>query len=246
MSKELTLPEHYLLAPRHFGFIDPFTHLDTGRWTTIASDGGSAAVVDAAGGILRLTTSDATPADNDEVYVHTANEVFLFADDKPGEAVGRVKWAEANVDDANVIFGLWDGVTANDLQDNAGGPPASYSGAVFFKLDGETQWRFETSLAGVQTTTLLAAVSPNGANDWHSLKIVWRLRDSTHVEIVPWIDENGGQDFHIALDDANGKPVKHIITLGLPTEMALAFGAKAGGANEETADFDYAGAFQLL
>lgn len=246
MSKEVTLPESFLLAPRQFGFLDDFFDFNTGdRWTSIISNSGSASVVDAAGGLLRLVTSDATAADNDETYVHTTNEVFLFGDDKPGEAIARLKWTEANVDDANVIWGAWDGVTADDLQDNGGGPPASYSGAVFFKLDGETQWRFETSLAGTQTTTLLAATAPNGASDFHALKITWRLRSSTIVEIVPWIDENGGQDFRVALDDANGKPVKHTITLGTPTEMALAAGVKAGGANSETLDIDYMGAYQL-
>jgi hypothetical protein len=133
---------------------------------------------------------------------------------------------------------------ANHLQDDGAGPAASYSGAVFFKTDGGTTWNFETSLAGAQITTALAATSPNGAADWHSLKITVKSRDATTLIITPWIDENGGQDFKIALD-ANGNQVQHTVALGSPTEMGVIMGVKNGGANNEVIDFDYVSCWQL-
>lgn len=227
----MTMPERFLLAPRQFGGVDHFDHFVSGdRWTSLQADAGSSvAAVDAAGGGLDLTTG---VTDNFEVYLHMTQELFLIADDKPMSCQGRLAFAEANTDDINVIFGFMSAVVVNSLIDNAGGPLASYSGAVFFKLDGELFWRFETSLAGVQTTTQLAAVSPAAATDFHTLEIHIQRRDATTVEIIPKIDEAGGNNPQQALDNT-GKKVKHTITLGSPTEMALMCGAKSGGANAE-------------
>lgn len=232
MTLSLTHPERFLLAPRQFGFVDHFDHFVTAdRWTTIEGDSGSSiAAVDSAEGGLDLISGG---TDNFEVYLHTTQELYLIADDKPMSCIGRLAFAEANTDDINVLFGFQSGAAANSLQDNAGGPLATYSGAVFFKLDGELFWRFETSLGGTQTTTRLAAVSPVAATDFHTLQIEIRRRDATTVEIIPKIDEAGGNNPTQALD-ANGVKVKHTITLGSPTEMGLICGVKSGGANAET------------
>ncbi len=231
MTQSLTLPERFLLAPRQFGFVDHFTHFVTGdRWTSLEADGGSSvAAADSAEGGLDLTTGS---TDNDEVYLHTNSELFLIADDKPMSMIARLAFAEAATDDINVLCGFQSAVVVNSLQDNAGGPLATYSGAVFFKLDGELFWRFETSLGSTQVTTRLAAVSPVAAADFHTLQIDIRRRDATTVEIIPMIDESGGNNPLQALDNT-GKKVKHTITLGSPTEMALVCGAKSGGGTAE-------------
>jgi hypothetical protein len=243
MTQSLTLPESALLIPRQFGVIDDFLSFsDADLWTIIDADSGATVLPsDAAGGILNLTTG---ATDNNEAYVATTQELYLFADDKPLLFLARLQWVEANTNDANVIAGLMDAVAANHLIDDAGGPVASYSGAVFFKAKDSLLWQFETSLSGTQTTTTLAAASPNGAADFHSLKIEARRRDATTVEIIPYIDEAGGQDYKQALD-ANGAKVKHTITLGSPTEMSAMCGVKAGGANSEVVAVDYLGAHQL-
>jgi len=231
MTKSLTLPERFLLAPRQFGDKDDFNHFVTAdTWTTIEGDSGSAitSLNDAEGG-LDLTTGG---SNNDEVYLHMTREIFLIADDKPMSCIGKLAFVEANSDDINVIFGFQSAVVVNSLQDDAGGPLATYSGAVFFKLDGENFWRFETSLGSTQQTTRLAAASPNAITDFHTLQIDIRRRDATTVEIIPMIDEAGGNNPRQALDN-NGAKVKHTITLGSPTEMAIVCGAKAGGGNVE-------------
>ena len=237
MTQSLTLPERFLLAPRQFGGVDHFDHFITAdTWTTIEGDSGSAITeLNSAEGGLDLTTGG---SDNDEVYLHMTQEIFLIADDKPMSCLARLAFAEASTDDINVLFGFQSAVIANSLQDNAGGPLATYSGAVFFKLDGELFWRFETSLAGAQTTTRLAAVSPNAITDFHTLQIDVRRRDATTVEIIPMIDESGGNNPLQALDN-NGVKVKHTITLGSPTEMAIVCGAKAGGGNSEVVRLKY-------
>ncbi len=237
MTQSLTLPERFLLAPRQFGAVDHFDHFITAdRWTSLEADSGSSvAAANAAEGGLILTTGG---SDNDEVYVHLTKELFLIADDKPMSCQARLAFAEASTPDINVLFGFQSAVVVNSLQDNAGGPLATYSGAVFFKLDGELFWRFETSLGSAQTTTRLAAVSPAGAADFHTLQIDIRRRDATTVEIVPMIDESGGNNPVQALDNT-GVKVKHTITLGSPTEMSIVCGAKSGGGTAEVVSLKY-------
>ena len=236
MTLSLTLPERFLLAARQFGAVDHFDHLITAdRWTLLEADGGGTVAVDAAEGGLTITTGS---TDNDEAYMHLTAELFLIADDKPMSCQARLAFAEAATNDINVLFGFQSAVVVNSLQDNAGGPLATYSGAVFFKLDGELFWRFETSLGSTQQTTRLAAVSPNSATDFHTLQIDIRRRDATTVEIIPMIDESGGNNPLQALDN-NGVKVKHTITLGSPTEMSIVCGAKAGGSNAEVVNLKY-------
>ncbi len=220
---------------RTFGFFDDFDHIVTGdRWTITATDSGTGTVGAGVGGILTLAPSDGTVADNDEIYVAT-QELFKFAADKPAVFEAEINWTEANTDDANVCLGFMDAVGANSIQDDGAGPKASYSGAVFFKADGDTAWTFETSLAGAQTTTVLDNATPGGT--YQTLRIEAREAGDV-VEIVPMIDG-------LQCKDTSGNLVKHTISLGSPTEMSAFIGAKNGSANNESITVDYIAAYQL-
>lgn len=220
---------------REFGFFDDFEWLITlHRWTTLVADSGtSVAVADAAGGVVQLTTG---ATDNNEALIKTASEIFLFAADKPAVYEARAKWTEANTDDANVALGWADAVGANTMVDDGAGMKASYSGAVFYKVDGGTTWNFQTSLGATRTTTALVDASNSGA--YQTLRIEAREQGNV-IELVPWID--GRQ----CVDATYGRPVKHYITLGSPTEMQAFAYVKAGGANSEVLNVDYVAAFQL-
>lgn len=220
---------------RTFGFFDDFEWLiSPHRWTALAADvGASAAVGDAAGGILALTTG---AIDNNEAYVRTTNEVFKFAADKPLVLEARLQFTEANTDDANVIAGVMDAVGADSILDNGAGPKASYSGAVIYKLDGETVWRAQTSIATTKTTT--ASNKTAGGSSYQVLAIGFRPVSATLAEVVFFVD--GEQ-----LRDANGAPFKHQFTYTSATEMQAFAGVKAGGAASEVANIDYLGAYQL-
>lgn len=205
-------------------------------FSVIAPDNGTVTVNDAANGILTITPSDSTAADNDEIYVYRAIEEFLFASDKPFIFYTRMKYSEANTDDANVIAGLVSGVAVNTLLDDGGGPPASYSGAVFFKADGSTVFSFETSLAGTQTTTVLQ--DAGGSASYREFQIEFRPLTSTLAEVIPFIDG-------VQCLDTNGLPVKHTLTFTGATEMAAVLGIKNGFTNAETLYVDYVQARQL-
>lgn len=219
------------------GFVDDFHEFVTGDlWTSIEDDSGaSTSLQDAVGGELDLITG---ATDNNEVYVHTTAEVLLYDASKPFWVVSRLQYAEANTDDANVLFGVMEAVAADHLQDDSGGPAADYDGAVFFKVDGETVWNFETSAGTSQTTT--ASEETAGGSSYHTLGILALPVRSDKIEVIPYIDTAGGNNLK-QLRDSNGDPIKHSVDPTSLSEMAIVFGVKAGSANSETLTVDLAG-----
>lgn len=239
------VPDYVRNARLYHTIFDDFYGDDTTKWTTTASDSGAAAVEDAAGGVLSLGPSDTDVGDNDEIYKLSDGEAFLFAAAKPIVAECRLRFAEANTDDANIAFGFCNAVAANTLQDNGAGPPSSYSGAVFFKQDGETVWTVENSLSTTQTTTQLtaansltgaAATAATAAGTWWTLRIEWQPVSSTKGDFLFYGSTDGRNDVLLA---------KHSeVTYTSATEMQLFVGVKNGGTNEETLYVDYLWATQ--
>lgn len=227
---------HWLLAQRNqFTIAEEFLRdVDSADWVTTLTDSGTASVGDVVGGVIALVPSDGTVADNDEAYIESANEVFKFSGDKPLLFEARVQFTEANVDDANVLVGLLDAVGADTILDNGGGPKASYSGAVFFKVDGGTRWQVETSNSTTQTTDDLSAANTNnlakrnvtaGGSSYQVLRIEYMPYSSTNAYVSFFVD-----GVLVAQHD-------YIFTSA--TEMQIGIGVKNGGANNETLNVDY-------
>jgi hypothetical protein len=144
MTKLLSLPERYYLGRRVHGFFDEFYEFVSGDlWTLVTDMDGSATVLDAAGGKIAIASA-ADTAGNEGAYLKGNKESFKFAANKPLLFEALVDFTEAAVNQANVIVGLMDAVAADALVDDGAGPKASYSGAVFYKVDGETVWRCES------------------------------------------------------------------------------------------------------
>lgn len=219
-------------------YVDHFVGLDTTRWNTLEADanGDVAHDVDGANGIVQLLV---TTTDNEEAYLYS-NELFDFDRNKSYIVWARLQFAEAATDDANVMFGLMEGVAANSLQDNGAGPAADYDGALFFKVDGGTRWQFETSEGTAQETTDLDYTA--GGASYHTLAIQVMAKSATELEITPWIDPLGGNNLKQARPygvSPRVPLVKHNLTLASTTgEMAVVVGLKNGGANSETVNVD--------
>mgnify|MGYP001613328355 FL=1 len=194
--------------------------MDTGVWTKIVTDGGTVAVADGAGGLLALSTVDSM--DNDEVYVKSSDEAFLFAAGKPLHFKCRAKIVEANTDDINAMIGIANAVAADHLQDNGAGPLASYSGACFFKVDGGTVWQAESSVGGTQVTD-----TDVGTRDtsYHVFEILFAPTSTTAATV------------YFILDGA--LVASNAMTFTGATEMQICLGVKNGGANPEVMTVDY-------
>lgn len=239
--RALLKPDALLLGRQQMSYFDHFEYFVSGdRFTDTSADTGAAvAMTDAAGGVLTLTTG---ATNNNECYLHTTKEVFLFAAGKPLYVEAKVKFTEANTDDANVLVGIMDAVGADSILDDGAGPKASYSGACFFCVDspsGTKVWNVESSLGGTQTTTVLTALNSlnkidnvPGGGTWQALGISFVPINSTTGEIVFTID---------------GVVVaKHTITYTSATEMMQVVGVKAGGANSEVVSVDYKSGDQII
>lgn len=236
MSKLLDMPQA-LKERRQFGFFDDMLwYVTVHLWTTTVSDSGTIAGGDAAGGIVTLTPSDGTVGDNDEAYLQTTKELFLIAADKPILFEALIKFVEANTDDANVAAGLADAPIANTLVDNGAGLKTSFSGAVIYKVDGGTVWKFVTSNGATQTIS--TSTTTAGGSAYQRLRIEINPISSLACEAIPYVDG-------VQLADSNGKPIKHTILFASATEMAAFVGVKNGDTNLETLLVDYIAAWQL-
>ena len=208
----------------YHAYFDDFNMFDptatVGRYAIVEDGTPVQAQIDAAGGVLSIATD---VNDNDEAYVSSLAENWLFVTSKSLWFEARVALTEANTDDANIIVGLADTVGANSLLDNGAGPMASYDGAVWFKVDGGTVWQFESSNAGTQVTT--ASAGAFVTDTWYRVGFLFNPNDGTTGIVTPFLNSVRG--------------TAQNITLAGLEEMHILLGAKAGGGNAETLRVDY-------
>lgn len=190
----------------------------SGQWAMTEDGGetGTTAVQDAAGGWFKMFCDG---DDNDECYLATAAEIFTPSDGNPMWFEARLKLTEASTNAANWIIGLSESVGANHLQNNGGGPPATYDGVVFFKVDGTMYIQFETSTGSSQTTTSDLNAFVSGT----TYRVGFYFDGGTSV--TPYVNDTAG--------DA------HTISLSGLGEMSVFMGVKAGSDNEEAIEVDY-------
>lgn len=229
---------HDLLEKRRtVGLFDDFAWYVTAHlWTTVVSDSGTIAVGDAAKGVIVLTPSDGTVADNDEAYLKSTAEVFLVAANKPIVGEAKLQFTEANTDDANVFFGFADAIAANLIVDNGG---MKTSGSMFgiFKQDGSNVWKCISSISSSQTIS--TSTTTAGGSAYQTLRVEIQPINSTTAEVTFYVD---GQQL---LDSSTLKPIKHTITYTGATEMQIGAGVKNGDTNLETLNIDYIAAEML-
>ncbi len=230
----------------YHGFFEDFEHpiVSGDRWTPVVADlaGATFAVLlgatgtAATGGILSFV-NDAT--DNDEAYLGSSINQFLIAQNKHFIAECRMQYAEANTDDNNAIFGFVSGTAgvANSLLDNGGGPLATATMALFYKVDGGTVWRCRSQIGAAVGQTDTITNTTAGGSAYQVLTIEGNPVSSTVCEIVFSID--GKQ-----VRDSNGYIVKHQLTYTNAINMGIVWGGKAGSANAETMLCDYIAAYQ--
>jgi hypothetical protein len=195
--------------------------------TTVVGTTPTAAVGDAAGGVLALTT---TATDNDEVNIESANELFIFAAGRPIYGRCRLQYSEAATDDANVGFGFMDAVGAEALADNGGGIAASKDFLAIYKIDGETVWTAASGNGANRTVT--KSTKTAGGTAYQELEITAADWDGVSMMVTFKVDGE-------YLKDANGNVIRQTVLIASATEMSVWAAAKAGGSNIETVLVDY-------
>lgn len=164
-------------------------------WTATLTDSGTTVALTTHGGGVALTPSDGSVTNNDENYLSWTNKNIVPTNLKPIVFQSEIQFTEGNTDDANIIVGLSSTSAANALLDDGGGPPASYSGMVFFKVDGGTNWNVECSVGGTQTTAELTAINSYdkiaktaGGSSKQKLRFEFIPYSSTKAQVHFYID----------------------------------------------------------
>lgn len=181
-----------------------------GNFSSLAADTNSAVACDAdgAGGILEITTGDAS--DNNEAGVLSTNEIFLPAPGKPMQLECRLQFTDTN-NAVNVLFGVGDAFgAANTIVDNGASIVASFYGAAIYKLDGGTVWRCATSAGAISSTgTDTASTTTAGGSSYQTLRIdinpISGLYNAS--EVTFFVDG-------VQLKDTNNNPIVHTLTHG--------------------------------
>lgn len=202
-------------------------------WVDTVTDTGTVAIGDEAGGVATLTPSDGTVVDNDEAYLQTANELFLWAANRELYFKARVQFVETAAGVYNVAFGVANAPVADTLIDNGGGIRASGSLAVIYKVDGESVWR--CTARGNTTVTISQSSTAAVGSTWYVLEIIVKDWDGVQMEVSYKVDG-------AYLKDANtGSIITHRVPIASATEMAMFVGCKLGaGTNNDTTKIDYA------
>jgi len=208
-----------------FRFEDHFlSYTDAQMWTKAIGDTGTVAASDALGGVLVITPSDGTAADNDQASIQTTQELFLFAADKPFAIEFDIQYAEAATNVANVAAGVMNAFAADRaLVDGGLGPVATtHSSAMIYKVDGATVWKAESCV--VTTQTISTSDKTAGGTPYQRLRIDFQPTTALQGEVTFWVD--GAQ----LVDSTTGKPIKHTVLFASATEMAAFVTVKNGSA----------------
>lgn len=238
MPAALKYPFEMMAVENQYGVFDDFTGDQTDLfWVDTITDSGSAVVGDAVRGIMTLTPSDGTVADNDEVYLATANEIFKLADNKPMWAVCYAKFTEANTTQANWAFGFQNAVSADSIIDDGGGLKVSGDCVAIYKVDGGTTWKCVSVVNGGTANVSTSSRTANSSS-YQKLEIDVQPINSTTAVITYKVDNA------YLTDSTTGLVIRHTVAYASSTEMNLFIGSKNGSAHNQVVLVDYIGGWQ--
>lgn len=235
--KQCTPPEFAYKARLHGWLFDHFHHYTDGdEWTDLVADTtATVASGDYPNGQILLYT-DTT--NNNEVMVKSTHKAFIFANNTPLIFESRIKFVEANTDDDNVAVGFSSAAGADLLLDNGGGPAATQSAALIYKVDGSNVWKCVTQIGTTQTIS--TSTTTAGGSSFQVLKIKVDFVSSTVAEATFWVD---GVQLIDAAQTSRNTPIKHAFTYTGAAAMNACIYAKTGGSQATSlyCDYIYAG-----
>lgn len=211
---------------------DDFFLLDTTKWSSVDDGGTGTNTANAAvGGTVSIVTAG---ADNDYHFMkESAAGHFKIATGHPLYTKARFWLTEANTSAANFVIGLSSVVDSTLLGDDGAGPPASYSGALIYKVDGTMSLVFETSNAGVQTTSTLGTFT--SGHVYRASIVIGPNDGTTALAVAEVYDETAGVKY---------TSPTHKIAIASIAAMSAVYGVKAGSTSAETLTLDYIGVCQ--
>ncbi len=242
--------ERYKNRGYHGFFEDWNDNYVTGdRWTPLTADSSSASTLvlvlkntGSTGGILSIT-QDAT--DNDEIYFGQTVTPFLIAAGKNCIFETRLQFTEGNTSGQNICAGFLStasGSLANTMIDDGGGPVATATMAMIYKIDGGTVWRCRSQIGAAVGQTDTVTNITAGQTAYQTLRIEINPISSTNADVIYSLDNGNGMK---QMTDSNGKVFKHNLLYTNALTMGALFGQKTGSGTAEVLLNDYVTAWQV-
>ncbi len=208
---------------------DDFFTLDTVKWASVDDSGtGTNTANDVNGGQVSIVTAAAA---NDYHLMSSTKKNFQFLAGKPVLFEAEFSCTEAATNQANLCMGLTSVTTTGFMATANGGPPSSFSGAMFYKTGGGMSLGFITSNGSAQknNTSLFTLVSGN------TYRVGFRFQplDTTQALITPYVyDVTNG--VYVNTDGKSSTGLSHKILLSGLAAMNVAYGVVAGSSAAET------------
>ena len=215
--------EDFLLGPA----TDDTTSLPL-NWAAVTDYAGPAFdSTDGAGGWGRIHV-DST--DDDETYISSLGENWLFAASKPLIFLTKFKHTAGSTDGkSSFVFGLSDTVGANSIV-TAGTLMTSYDGCLFFKDEDGSHILFASSNAGTQDSADLVAWTDA---DVFEGGFIFDPGAGTTGTLTPFYLTTAGDWSTLTMGTAQN------ITLAGLAEMHILMGGKTHEASAQDIDVDY-------
>lgn len=246
----LLRPAAGLIGRNYWSQSSNFTaYTSAGEYTTVKSNSGTIAAGDYSPSNLLFTPDT---ANNDYCYLRTTNANWLLPgasaswQDKPLVGEWIFQFSEVATNAANVGVGFCNSVAAGTLIDDGGGPVASFSGAMIYKIDGGTVWKC-TSSVGTTNTTSTSTITAGGSG---LIRARIEVRFVNGVpEITYWLGNvpsgtasSQGIQIGQLLDSTTLRPIKHTIgssTITSAAQMQQFAGVKNGTAASQAMRLHY-------
>ena len=213
------LAQRAMAALNTIEVVENFTKVeaDGTAYFELFGDSGTEAALDAQGGGASFATGN---TDNNQTGLKSTGEAFLFNAKQEIAVAARLSVTE--IDSGNLDSSWAFGLSSTDVDvmaDDGSGPPSSYSGALFFKVETGTVVQAETSVGATQDTDADVGTY-TGTGEVYDLLIHYVPIDAT----------TGSCKFYL-----NGTLVHtSTITFSGATEMHAVAAIKTHGAQVET------------
>src|SRR5215471_7866926 len=236
MGREVKMPV-FVLGRDNFDFwrdLENFTTAQDGLTSVLTGAGAAVAAIDGIGGLVTLTTGGVLA---NEAILRSTQALWQVAANRPLFAECRLQYAEANVNNANVAFGLADTVGTGWMQGAGAGPRTSGNQIMIYKAAGGTSWRAQAR-NGTQVTDSNSTTAAGGTA-FTILRV--EAHDMSTTQVVCTYSVDG-----VPLRDAtSGLLISHLLNISGSALLRLLTYVQAGSATGEVATADYLGASQV-